>query len=281
MTTRVQLNALVKNKATELNLSPGIVLRMTLFDLFLEKLAQSEYCHQFVIKGGFLIAAITQIELRTTKDLDVTIKSLALNHQVIESVFQHILSIPTIANLHMNLIKLETILEEATYQGLRATIQVAFDGLVETIKIDLTAGDVITPHEIDFHYQTLIKGKKLHLKSYNVETILSEKLETILMRAQVNTRMRDFYDVFILWSRFQASIQLDMLKKGFIKTSTQRGSLTTIEQNVADILKMIKTDPQLNQLWKQYQSAYEFAQQITWKKVLLTVEHIIFNLIFN
>ncbi len=280
MTSRVQLNALIKNQAQIANLSPSTVLRMVLFDLFLEKLSLSTFQPYFILKGGFLIAALTNIALRSTVDLDVSLRSFPLQEKDIEKALTTILAIPTLSNLTMKLVKLETIQEGNVYEGLRATIHVSFDGLKEIIKVDMTTGDAMTPSEMDFEYLTLLQRHPIRLKSYNVQTILSEKIETILIRAQGTTRMRDFYDLYILWHRFESMLHPEEFRQAFINTSIHRGTFITIKDNYPITLQALEKDSGLLSMWKRYQSEYEFAKDITWDDVYQVLRQIITKVIF-
>ena len=278
---RIQLNALIRNKAIILEVEASVVLRMVLFDFFLEKLSSSNYHQNFILKGGFLIASLINLDLRTTKDLDITIRSLSLDKRTIHRVIEEILSVTTITGLVMRLVDLTIIQDEALYSGLRATISVELDGLKDTIKIDLTTGDMITPSEINYQYRTLLDNKLLNLKSYNIETILAEKLETILVRAQVNTRMRDYYDVYVLWMRYAEKISLAYLKEGFTKTSNTRESWPVIQNNWVKTINVIKVDQQLIKLWSRYQLDYPFAKDISWNHVIEIIDHILNKILLN
>lgn len=199
MMSSERLKELIRNKAKALNINSNIILRRVIFEFFLEKLSISKYADKFIIKGGFLISSLANIELRTTLDLDVTLKALALNKTDLEFVIKDIISIPTNELLEMQLVTIDEIHEGAEYPGFRASVLIIFDTINEQIKIDFTTGDIITPKEINFHYQTLLDDNVIKLKSYNIETVLAEKLETIFSRGVLNTRMRDFYDIFILF----------------------------------------------------------------------------------
>jgi predicted nucleotidyltransferase component of viral defense system len=254
---------------------------MVLFDFFLEKLSSSNYHQNFILKGGFLIASLINLDLRTTKDLDITIRSLSLDKRTIHRVIEEILSVTTITGLVMRLVDLTIIQDEALYSGLRATISVELDGLKDTIKIDLTTGDMITPSEINYQYRTLLDNKLLNLKAYNIETILAEKLETILVRAQVNTRMRDYYDVYVLWMRYAEKISLAYLKEGFTKTANARESWPVIQNNWVKTINVIKVDQQLIKLWSRYQLNYPFAKDINWNHMIEIIDHILNKILLN
>jgi len=182
MISSEQVKALIRNKSKALNINSNIILRTVIFEFFLEKLSMSTYKDRFIIKGGFLVSAITKIDLRTTMDLDVTLKSLSIQKNDLKTYIEEIIAIPTHDKLMMELLSIDEVHEDADYPGLRASIIVYFDGLKETIKIDFTTGDVLTPREDNFTYKTVLYDNCIELKSYNIETVLAEKIETILSR---------------------------------------------------------------------------------------------------
>ncbi len=148
------------------------------------------------------------------------------------------------------------------------SIIVYFDGLKETIKIDFTTGDVLTPREVSFTYRTVIYGTNIELKAYNIETVLAEKIETILSRGALNTRMRDFYDVHLLWELRKEEIDRNMLKNAFINTSKYRNTHNQIMSDGFAIILSIEQDIQMVKLWETYQNSYSFAKEVSWKDTI-------------
>lgn len=263
-----QLKALIRNKAKTLNLNSNIILRLVVFEFFLEKLSLSKYVDKFIIKGGFLISSLANVELRTTMDLDVTLKSLALSKTDLEIMISDIILIPTINLLEMELVSIDEIHEGAEYPGFRVSILVRYDTIIEHIKIDFTTGDILTPKEVSFPYQTLLDDKVINLKSYNIETVLAEKLETILSRGVLNTRMRDYYDLFILFQLKDKLVNLSLLKAAFINTTKSRNTFEQITNNIHSILDDIINDQTLMKMWNQYQQYYPYAKEVEWEMVM-------------
>ena len=263
-----QLKALIRNKAKTLNLNSNIILRLVIFEFFLEKLSLSKYVDKFIIKGGFLISSLANVELRTTMDLDVTLKSLALSKTDLEIMISDIILIPTINLLEMELVSIDEIHEGAEYPGFRVSILVRYDTIIEHIKIDFTTGDILTPKEVSFPYQTLLDDKVINLKSYNIETVLAEKLETILSRGVLNTRMRDYYDLFILFQLKDKLVNLSLLKAAFINTTKSRNTFEQITNNIHTILDDIINDQTLMKMWNQYQQYYPYAKEVEWEMVM-------------
>lgn len=265
MISSKQVKALIRNKSKAFNLNSNIILRTVIFELFLEKLSMSAYKDKFIIKGGFLVSAITKIDLRTTMDLDITLKSLSIQKSDLKTYIEEIITIPTHDKLVMELLSIDEIHEDADYPGLRATIIVYFDGLKETIKIDFTTGDVLTPRETNFKYKTVLYDSDIELKSYNIETVLAEKIETILSRGPLNTRMRDFYDVYILWKLRKNEIDKFLLKTAIINTSKHRKTYDPIFNDQFAIMSSIEQDPKMIKLWETYQTSYPFAKDVSWE----------------
>lgn len=274
MMSSERLKALIRNKAKALNINSNIILRRVIFEFFLEKLSISKYADKFIIKGGFLISSLANIELRTTLDLDVTLKALAFNKTDLEFVIKDIISIPTNELLEMQLVTIDEIHEGAEYPGFRASVLIIFDTINEQIKIDFTTGDIITPKEINFHYQTLLDDNVIKLKSYNIETVLAEKLETIFSRGVLNTRMRDFYDIFILFQLKDNEENLSLLKSAFINTSKSRNTFEQISLNINSTLHDIINDQTLKKMWHLYQQNYPYAQEVEWEMVMSRLKEI-------
>jgi len=265
MISSEQVKALIRNKSKTLNINSNIILRTVIFEFFLEKLSKSTYKDKFIIKGGFLVSAITKIDLRTTMDLDVTLKSLSIQKNDLKTYIEEIIKIPTHDKLVMELLSIDEIHEDADYPGLRATIIVYFDGLKETIKIDFTTGDLLTPREASFKYITVLYDSIIELKSYNIETVLAEKIETILSRGALNTRMRDFYDVYILWKLRKNEIDKTLLKTALTNTSKYRKTYEQIFSDYFAIMSSIEQDPKMIKLWETYQASNPFANDVSWE----------------
>jgi predicted nucleotidyltransferase component of viral defense system len=246
--SREQLKAHIRKKAKELSLNSNMILRHVTFDFFLEKLAKTMYANCFIIKGGFLVSASTMINLRTTMDIDITLKSLSMQKDDLSKYIIDILTTPTRDLLVMNLIGIEEIHSDADYPGYRASIAVDYDGFKEVIKIDFTTGDQITPREVNFMYKTMIDEQIIGLKSYNLETVLAEKMETIFSRGVLNTRIRDFYDVYILWHLKECHTNKLQLQQAFMNTAKYRKSLDIVLPNIHTIIDTIEIDNRMIQL---------------------------------
>jgi predicted nucleotidyltransferase component of viral defense system len=206
--TSLQLNALVRNLAKEKNVGAEIILRNYMLERLLERIALSAYKTNFVLKGGMLIAAMVGLDTRTTMDLDATISGQNLTEAQITEVFKEIISIQVDDNVAFAFKKITEIREEAEYPGYRVSFEARLDNTRQTLKVDITTGDTITPSKIEYQFNLMFEDRAISIFSYNLETVLAEKIESILVRGTTNTRMRDFYDVYILTTMLSDNIDL-------------------------------------------------------------------------
>jgi hypothetical protein len=198
MNTSRQLKDLINNKAKKFNLNPQTLLNRFFMERFLERISLSKYKNNFVLKGGILVSSIVGIDSRMTKDMDLAVQKLRLNEDVIKGVFKEIIAIEIDDATKFKLLSLVPIREGTDYHGFKAKLDVVFDKTKTGIQIDITAGDKITPREVRYSYQLLLENRCIDIASYPIETILSEKIECILSRSVANTRMKDYYDCYIL-----------------------------------------------------------------------------------
>lgn len=261
-----QVKDLIKNMSKQRGINAQLLLRNYLFERLLERIGHSDFSQHFVLKGGVLVASIIGVNLRSTMDMDATIQGYPLNQDAIEKAFLDILAIPLEDGVTMSLGKVEPIRDEAEYNGFRLSIQAKMDQVRLPLKVDLTTGDQITPKEIQYQYQLLLEERKIDILAYTVETVLAEKLETMISRGTANTRLRDFYDVYALLETQQESLQEDQMKKALFSTATYRGSIGLLDEGDA-ILTEIFQSQHMEQLWNRYQQQYAYAADISWEAI--------------
>lgn len=266
MNSSRQVKDLIKNMSRKKGINAQLLLRHYLFERLLERIGHSDFSQHFVLKGGVLVASIIGVDLRSTMDMDATIQGYPLDQDAIEKAFLAILAIPLEDGVTLSLGKVEPIRDEAEYKGFRLSIQAQMERVRLPLKVDLTTGDRITPKEIQYQYQLLLEERKIDILAYTVETVLAEKLETMISRGTANTRLRDFYDVHALLETQQESIQEDQMKKALLSTATYRGSAGLLEQGDT-ILTDLFQSPYMEQLWKRYQRQYAYAADISWKAI--------------
>jgi hypothetical protein len=208
-----------------------------------------------------LVADLVGIESRSTVDMDLTIKSFSLTKDNITKIFIEIFLAKTEDDIEFELKQVDKIREEAEYRGFRLSILALMGKAKIPLKIDLTAGDKLTPSEINYRYQLLFKDKKIEILSYNLETLLAEKLETIVSRSKTNTRMRDFYDVHILTLEFKEKINIDLLADTLTETAKSCGTYESIKNGKSIIADIFNSDIILSH-WNRYRNKFKYAKEI-------------------
>lgn len=267
ITSGTQLKDLIKNLARKNSADSQILLRSYITERFLERLSDSNYKNNFIIKGGMLISAMVGIKNRSTMDLDASIKGFSLNTDELKSVVESICSINLNDGVTFEIKSLAEIMDEADYPGIRISMNGFYDGIRTPVKLDISTGDVITPNEIFFSYQLMFENRKINLWSYNIETVLAEKLESMIARTITNTRMRDFYDVYLLTKIYSEVIDYKILNLALKATSTKRNTITLMD-NAEKVFDELLTDSGIINLWQRYQSNYNYANGISWNTVV-------------
>lgn len=269
-----QLKGKIKNLAKDKNADARVLLRLFAMERFLERLSDSKYRNNFVIKGGVLVTAMVGVSNRSTMDIDASIKNLNISVQDARRFLSEIAQIDLQDGVSFELIKVERIMDEMEYPGLRAHMNAALDGIKVSLKIDISTGDVITPRAIEFHYPLMLEDREISLYSYNLETILGEKIQTILARGILNTRMRDFYDVHLLLLKYSDRLDFDLFSEAFAATCKKRNTVGIIRQ-AGKIIERIKSDEHMQGLWKAYQAKYTYAASISFDDTIDSVEELI------
>lgn len=270
----MSLKAKIRNLANDKGLPAQMVLQNYIFERFLDRISKSDYRNKLILKGGILIAALVGIDNRATMDLDVTIKNIPLNYNSISQTITSICSCEINDGFKFSFSGIEKIREDDEYGGYRVKILSRYESIVTPIKIDITTGDVITPNEIRCYYETMFGVDTITMWSYNVETILAEKLETILSRGEFNTRPRDYYDIYIL-SRTQ-NFNYQMLINALKATADHRNT-THIFNQVSNRIKEIKESDLLKSVWEKYRKQYSYAENIKYEEVCKTLHELMEN----
>jgi len=274
MKNAMQLKALVKNMASANNISAQLVMQNYMLERLLERIALSEYQQKFIIKGGLLISAIVGLDSRTTMDLDTTVKGITLSQDNIRKVFDAVCSIDADDHVSFDIVSIEDIRETDDYPGLRVSLKACLESVSVSLSVDVTTGDRITPREIEFGYRLLFENRSIRVMAYNLETILAEKMETVLSRGIANTRPRDFYDIHVLVNLRKAELNISTLRKALIETATKRGS-KEILQDYKSIISRIESSEQLRNFWKKYQSIFSYASGIAFSDTCQTIERLL------
>lgn len=265
--TARQLKALVRNRSYSDSKKAQTLIRIYTMERFLERLSVSKYRDNFILKGGILVSSMVGLDRRSTMDIDTTIRNLNLSIQDARSIIEEIIAIPLEDGIRFELQDVSEIMEDAEYSGVRLHLTAWLGTMRTPIKIDISTGDVITPREIRYSYKLMFEDRSIELYTYNLDTILAEKMETILSRGTVNTRLRDFYDVYILSQQYADEIMAENVYRALMATSKKRGS----EKVVLDgerILSEILNSQDMISLWENYQSRFEYAAEAGWYDVM-------------
>lgn len=271
MRTPEQLKGQIRSFAEKHKLMSQEVLQMYLFERVLERLAASEYKDNFILKGGLLISSMLGINERTTMDMDTTVTGITMEEGEIAEIIQKILSIDVGDGITFEYKKIEPIREVDDYNNFRAYFNAIYGKICNPMKIDITTGDKITPAAVEYSYHCILDAESIPVKAYNPETIIAEKYETIIRRNIGTTRARDFYDLLRMFELYKERISPALLRWAVQNTSRKRGSEGELS-DWREICSEMREDPVLQNLWKNYTQANEFASMLTFEEVLQGVE---------
>ena len=268
--------AKIKNIAREKGIPAQQVQQNYLIEQVLKLISESRYKDSFIVKGGFLIGQMIGLDKRTTMDLDVTLKGQPLSEENIQSIFKEIINRPS-ESFQFEIDRLEPIRQDDEYGGFSLKLKATFDTLREDVIIDITTGDQITPREISYQMQSVFSENKLEVWTYNLETVLAEKLETIIRRGAASTRPRDRYDLYTLYHLRKDEIDVPVLKSAVHNTAKKRESLDILI-NWEEQLDAIRSSDYQNQLWSSYQKSFRYASEISFEESVEVVAIILKNL---
>lgn len=266
-----QLKDLIRNLSKEVGIEAHVLIRKYMMERFLERVSSSKYNGSFILKGGMLVAAFVGVEARATMDIDTTIKDIPVTIVDMERTITEISNIDLEDNVKFRIKKVSEIMDEAEYSGIRFSMDAVLDGAVIPLKIDISTGDVITPREVAYSYKLMFEDRTIPIMTYPIETVLAEKLETVISRSITNTRMRDFYDIHILLK--SQNINADILALALERTAKKRGNFNLLE-NAESVLKIVKSDEDMKRLWNIYQKKFKYAGEYTWDEVIHSVREL-------
>ncbi len=238
--TARQLKDLIRNLSREKSADAQLLMRNYMMERFLERISLSEYRDKFILKGGMLVAAMVGLDARSTMDLDATVKGANVNVEDIENLISAIVSVPIDDGVKFQLKSISEIMDEAEYPGIRVSMTTTFDGVVTPLKIDISTGDAITPREVRYSFKLMLEDRSIDIWAYNLETVLAEKLETIITRTTTNTRMRDFYDIYILDQLHGNTLNRQTLYDALLATAKKRGTERHLAEAV-DVLNEVES----------------------------------------
>ena len=273
MKTSEQIKGAIRNISKKTGVNPNSLLQMCLFEGILEKLSKSKYSENFILKGGLLISSLIGVDMRSTMDMDTTLRGIPLNEVSITKILNEILVIEIDADIEYKLIKLSPIRQEDVYEDFCASISCIFGKINATLNIDITTGDVITPREMNYSYSKILEEGTIPIMTYTIETILAEKFETISSRNITTTRARDFYDLYMIYSIYKDKIDKDVLSKAIERTSKYRGSFETALQ-YREIVELFRESEIPKELWKKYTQNNPYAKDVDFLDTISVYEEI-------
>lgn len=273
MKTSEQIKGAIRNISKKTGVNPNSLLQMCLFEGILEKLSKSKYSENFILKGGLLISSLIGVDMRSTMDMDTTIRGIPLNEESITKILNEILAIEIDADIEYKLIKLSPIRQEDVYEDFCVSISCIFGKINAILNIDITTGDVITPREMNYSYSKILEEGTIPIMTYTIETILAEKFETISSRNITTTRARDFYDLYMIYSIYKDKIDKDILRKAIERTSKYRGSFETALQ-YKEIVELFRESETPKELWKKYTQNNPYAKDVDFLDTISIYEEI-------
>ena len=273
MKTSEQIKGAIRNISKKTGINPNSLLQMCLFEGILEKLSKSKYSENFILKGGLLISSLIGVDMRSTMDMDTTLRGIPLNEVSITKILNEILAIEIDADIEYKLIKLSPIRQEDVYEDFCASISCIFGKINATLNIDITTGDVITPREMNYSYSKILEEGTIPIMTYTIETILAEKFETISSRNITTTRARDFYDLYMIYSIYKDKIDKGILRKAIERTSKYRGSFE-IALQYKEIVELFRESETPKKLWKKYTQNNPYAKNVDFLDTISVYEEI-------
>ena len=269
-----KINAIIKKRAKGSNDVSLHLHQMFFFEHILMRLEKSKYKNNIILKGGVLLSSIIGSDMRTTKDIDATLKSIQLNEKSIKNIFEEILSIDIDDGFTFKIENIKDIRLESEYGGYRINVYGEFDKLKTHFFIEITTGDAITPREIKYKYNSIFEDKTINIMAYNLETIIAEKFESIISKNITTTRAKDFYDIYIIIANYIDSINKNTLVKAIEKTFKRRDTKFDIEY-IKDIFEIVKDSTILNELFNNYSKKLDYVKNVKFEDTINALNNIV------
>lgn len=273
MSRATSLKAKIRNIANQKRIPAQVILQNYMFERFLVRLSASNFKDKFVIKGGMLVAAIVGLDNRATMDMDTTLRNLPLTPEAIRSALEYICNISFDDGVSFEIGKISPIREDDIYGGYRVMLNARFDTILTKLSIDVSTGDIITPHAVQYNFTEIFnEDKSYELWAYNIETVMAEKIETILRRGVFNTRPRDYYDMYILSTTQE--FDNTTLKDAIAATAKHRGTVEQIS-DVSFIISNIEKSLELKTMWDKYRKQFSYAKDIQYSHIIAELKSLL------
>lgn len=280
MITATQLKQKIRHLAAQKEMDPQLLQRAFVMEQFLFLLGLTKHKDNFIIKGGFLIRSLLGVEKRTTMDIDTTVKGFTLNRENLAAIFNEICSANTFGGISFRVEKIEEIREEDDYPGFRVSMIATIQTMGVPFKVDLTTGDAITPKEELTKYTSILDDKEIELWSYPIETVLAEKLQTVLYRTTLSTRARDYYDIHMLYLLKKDEINWKALNESLQATMIKRETVDLLD-DYSSVLILIEADDNLQKLWIRYQDKNSYVGNISFNETIQSVKAVLDRIILS
>ena len=267
----IQLKDKLRNLSHKNNVDFNTLLRLYMYDRFIERLSISKYKDNFILKGGFYLSTLFGIESRNTMDIDTAFSNAQFNEETIVKMINEIVSIDLKDNAKLSYINIFPIRDEDEYGGFRVELLVEIETIKEKFHLDVATGDPITPKAITYKYKPVLREKTIKILAYNIETVLAEKLETIFSRLELNGRMRDFYDIYLVYTKEKNNINRKNLREAVKNTFNKR----EFKRDIVDSFKIIKESTILRKRWLIYSNKYTYAKDIEYTEILKYIEQLV------
>ena len=275
----MSLRAKINNYAKEHGILAQVVLQNYMFECLLDRISRSKYVDNFVIKGGILVSSLVGLDVRSTMDMDTTLVHLSLTEEKIMEAMNAIIAVPANDGIVFNFVSVEPIRKDDVYGGFCLRLDAKYESIETPLSIDISTGDAITPEPINYVYKRLFNSENvIPLRSYPLETVLAEKIETIITRGILNTRPRDFYDVYILTKT--QGYNAETLRKAIFATAEHRGTKAIMEAETNNRLAVIENSSELQSQWAKYQKKFPYAKDITYQETVNAVKEVIHEIQF-
>ena len=270
----MSLKAIINNIAKENKVSAQSVLQTYMLERLLERISISKYKDNFILKGGMLISAMLGIDSRTTMDMDTTIKGFKLTEENITNIINEICNIKIDDGITFQVQKIELIREDDDYGGYRITFKANYmESMPVIMKIDITTGDKITYKEIKYSFDLMLEDRKIQIWSYNLETVIAEKFESIIKRGILGTRIRDYYDVYMLLNTQTKNINFNTLKDAIYSTAEHRNTINIIK-DWQKIIEQLNNSNIMKKQWERYKKDNFYAKAIKYEDLIESLKQV-------
>ena len=267
------LKAKAKNVAQKYNLDSRYIIQYVMFESLIRRISISKYKENIIIKGGFLLSSIFGFNQRSTMDMDATLKGMNLNKENVLNIIKDIIAIDINDAVRYEIFSIKDIRLEKKYPGFKIHLLAYLEDLRTHLMIDITTGDVITLKEIDYEYNTIFDNETINIMSYNIETIIAEKFEAIISRNVINSRMKDYYDLYMFTTLKWDNVNKNLLKIAINNTCNNRKTTNYLNDS-SNYINLISKNEDLKKLWKEYQNKNVYAKNINFEDTILAISKI-------